>query len=116
MPDGVSVQPLIPPAKNLGGRPVWQPTAEQRRTVMLLRAGRNDIGTIARVIGGTRTTLRKACGEELKHGFEMVKAHISATLVRSALAGNVLAQRYWLATHGGPEWRIPHEAENRRYA
>ena len=54
-------------------------------------------------------TLRKGCGQELKHGHEMVKAYVSAAVVKAALAGNVFAQRYWLATDGGPEWRIPRE-------
>jgi hypothetical protein len=32
MPDGVSIQPLIAPTKNLGGRPPWVPFRHQLTT------------------------------------------------------------------------------------
>jgi hypothetical protein len=86
------------------------PTDEQRRQVMVMRSDGLALPVIAKVLGVSNHTLRKGCGQELKHGHETVMAHISAALVRAALSGNVFAQRYWLATHGGPEWRIPREA------
>jgi hypothetical protein len=79
---------------------------EQRRLVMILRSSGNSVDTIARVIGVTRTTLRKACGQELKHGHQLFKAHVVAALTRAALSGNVLAIHYWLSTRGGREWRV----------
>jgi hypothetical protein len=30
---------------------------------------------------------------------------VGAEVVRQALKGNIRAARYWLSTHGGPEWQ-----------
>jgi hypothetical protein len=87
------------------GRPPFQPTREQRSTVQVLVSNGNGERVIARVIGIDRTTLRKHFKDELRNGRDQVVAAVGATVVRSALAGNMFAAKYWLATHGGPEWR-----------
>lgn len=87
------------------GRPPFHPTAEQRNAVRVLVRNGNAEHVIARSIGIERTTLRKYFREELRHGREQVTAAIGAAVVRSALAGNTHAARFWLACHGGPTWR-----------
>jgi hypothetical protein len=66
---------------------------------------------IAEVLDISTNTFRKHYKLECKNGFERIKAQIGAAVVSSALAGNVAAQKYWLGTHGGPEWRVPKEEQ-----
>jgi hypothetical protein len=104
MPDGASFRPPGYPAKNLGGRPAWQPTDEQRRLVQVLRASGNDVTTIARILGVSQPTLRRACREELCHGFADIKVRMILALTKRALGGDTQAMIYWLSLHC-PEWR-----------
>jgi hypothetical protein len=106
MPDGVSLRSYEGPTKNLGGRPTWTPSETERRQVQIMRGCGNSLPTIARVIGVSIPTLRKACGDELRCGFEEIKALIEAAVVKRALAGDIRAAKYWLSVHC-PEWRIP---------
>jgi hypothetical protein len=103
MPDGASFRPPAYPTKNLGGRPAWQPTDEQRRIVQILRG--SGIPTIAKVLRVWQPTLRKACREELRHGFEDIKVRMILALTKRALGGDTQAMIYWLSVHC-PEWRI----------
>jgi hypothetical protein len=96
--------------KNLGGRPSYVATEDQRDLVMVLRSNGVDVAVIASILKIAPHTLRKYFRTELRDGFEQIKARIGLALVRSALAGNVAAARYWLITHGGPEWRMPKDA------
>jgi hypothetical protein len=61
--------------------------------------------TAATVCRSYEKTLRKYFAVELATGRAQVRAAIGASIVRQALAGNINAARYWLSTHGGPEWR-----------
>ncbi len=96
-------------ARTGAGRPPFAPRPEQRQMVQVLRANGVPLDTIARNIGITKPTLRKYFRDELSHGFEQVKAAMGAALVKAGLGGNVGAQRYWLATQGGENWRPPTE-------
>lgn len=88
------------------GHPPFQPTPEQREQVQTMRANGNSLPTIARSIGGIDVkTLRKHFGEELRTGREQVIADVGSAVVRAAKMGNMVAAKYWLSTHGGPEWR-----------
>jgi len=87
--------------------PIDMPSEEQRQMVMVLAANGNAHDVISKVIKISEKTLRKYCKAELAEGRLHVKARIGAAVVREALAGNVAAQRYWLVTHGGPEWQLP---------
>ena len=94
------------------GHPPFIPTREQRWTVQVLRSHGVPMTVIASNItldgrGIDVKTLKKAFAVELRTGFEQVKAAIGASVVKSALAGNVAAQKYWLMCWGGPEWRPP---------
>jgi hypothetical protein len=94
------------------GRPQFEPTREQRWLVLVLRAHGISHDTIARNLtpdGGISVpTLKRAFKQELAGGYEHVKASMIAALVRAGAQGNVGAIKYWLATHGGQEWRMPH--------
>lgn len=88
------------------GHPPHEPTDAQRQMVQVLRSNGIAVRIIAKNIGCDINTLRKHYKTELSDGLAQVVAAMGAALVRTGLAGNVTAQRYWLATHGGPEWRI----------
>ena len=77
--------------------------------VRVLRASGIDLETIARALCIDPKTLRKHFKVELTFGYEDIKARMGLALVRVALQGNVNAIKYWLATHGGAEWRVPKE-------
>jgi hypothetical protein len=106
MPDAV------PPNQRYNPNPAFVPTTEQRWLVQVLHAHGIPLAAIARNVkdDGQRIdvkTLKKAFKEELSTAKLQVKAAIIAALVRSATQGNVTAQRYWLLTQGGPEWKNP---------
>jgi hypothetical protein len=75
--------------------------------ITVLRANGATIETICGVVGITDKTLTKHCRKELDGALDNLRARMGATLVRTALNGNVNAMKFWLATHGGPEWRVP---------
>jgi hypothetical protein len=87
------------------GQPPFEPTDSQRQLVRVLVSNGNGMGVIAQLIGRDPKTIRRAFRDELRNGREFVVAQMGAALVRAGMGGNVFALRYWLATHGGPEWR-----------
>jgi hypothetical protein len=92
-------------------RQPFEPTAEHRNMVRVLRASGVDLETIARALCIDPKTLGKYFKVELTFGHEDIKARMGLALVRVALQGNVNAIKYWLATHGGAEWRVPKDAD-----
>ena len=50
-------------------------------------------------------TLKRAFRHELSEAYEETKASMISSILQAARAGQWGAARYWLATHGGPEWR-----------
>ena len=58
------------------------------------------------MLGISHQTLRTHYKPELRNGVEKVRAAIGMSLVKAALGGNVHAQKYWLQTRGGPDWRV----------
>jgi hypothetical protein len=106
MPDAIPNQPPYNP------KALFVPTTEQRWLVQVLHAHGIPLAAIARNVHDDGRhidvkTLKRAFKEELSTAKLQVKAAIIASLVRSATQGNVMAQRYWLLTHGGPEWKNP---------
>lgn len=73
--------------------------------MQILSAHGVPLKIIARTMHVTERALRRACREQLVNGAEYVKAAVGAAVVRSALAGNFGAQRFWLERWGGPEWK-----------
>jgi hypothetical protein len=100
-----------PRVRKPNGRPPFEPTDSQRQIVQVLRSNGIPQRTIAANIGCDVQTLRKHFRVELADGHDQVKAAMGAALVRAGLAGNVGALRYWLSTHGGPEWRTTERRE-----
>lgn len=93
------------------GRPQHEVTRERQQLVQVLKANGNSHKTIARAMGINRDTLEIHYREQLNHGHEQVKASVGAAVVRMAMAGNISAARFWLACHGGPEWKARVEEE-----
>ena len=91
--------------KRTRGQPPHAPTDRTRQTVQVLKANGNPQKVIALVIGVSEDTLVKHYRTELEHGRAQVKAMVGAAVVKSALRGNIGAQRYWLACFGGAEWK-----------
>jgi hypothetical protein len=89
----------------------FNPTDDQRDLERVLAAQPNSQKLIALVIGCDVKTLRKAFRAELHHGRELVDAMVGAAVVRSALQGNVAAQKFYLLTHRVPGWQIPHSGD-----
>ncbi len=98
-------------AIDLGGRPPFEPSPEQRQMVQILRANGISVEAIARSIGVSTPTLRKYFKIELLHGYEHVKGAMGHTLVKEGLKGNVSAICFWLARQGGEEWRLKEKHE-----
>jgi hypothetical protein len=97
--------------KNRGGRPAFEPTDSQRQLVQVLVSNGIAQRVIAHHLSIHEDTLRKHFRDELESGREHVEAALGAALVRAGLAGNVNAIRYWLCTHGGPEWKVTERRE-----
>lgn len=98
------------------GQPPHQPTAKSRELVQVLKANRNTLEVIAMAVGISDVTLLKYYRKELDEGAERVRSMVEAAVVKSALSGNVGAQRFWLWGHGGPEWRMQREENDTAFA
>jgi hypothetical protein len=94
------------------GQPAHIPTDKSRQLVQVLKANGNTLKVISMVIGISDETLMKHYRKELDSGFAQVKSMMGAAVVKSGLAGNIGAQRYWLACFGGPEWRAPRDTDD----
>lgn len=88
---------------------LYQPTPDNRHTVMVLVANGDDLEIIAQALNITVATLRRHFKNEIQTGRRQIVARVGYAMVKEALAGNVAAARYWLQSHGGPAWRIPKE-------
>lgn len=86
---------------------VHVPRNDQRELVRVLVANGISYTIIANIFEIDLKTLKKYYRAELTLGFERVKAAIGAAVVKSALAGNVAAQKFWLLTHCHDEWKLP---------
>jgi hypothetical protein len=98
------------------GRPPFEPTAEQRKIVEMLAAvgvPEDDICTV--IINGKRGkpialhTLRKHFREELACAELKANANIAGALYKTAMAGNVTAQIFWLKCR--MRWRTVEHVE-----
>lgn len=94
------------PPRRSRGKPAFEPTDAQRQLVQVLTANGEPQPIIARNLGIGEKTLRKYFKAELADGLAQVRAAVGASIVKAALNGNIYAGKYWLSTHGGPEWKI----------
>ena len=101
---------LPPEAKAPNGRlAAYEASANDRGLVQVMASNGVPLDIMAKVLKIARGTLNKHYKQEIADGWALVTARMGVALVKEGLAGNVAAQRYWLGTHGGPEWRIQKE-------
>jgi hypothetical protein len=93
---------------DLGGRPPFVPSIEQRHAVTVLRTNGCSERVIARLLRINRRTLRKHFKTELEDAREILVAALGAVVVHAGLNGDWRAAVSWLSRFGGPEW-VPTE-------
>lgn len=91
------------PSHNAGGRPVFQPTDEQRRVVRLMVAGGIQQREIAPAIGIDRTTLIKHFRDDLDHGLLRANTQVVGHLFGMTKT-NVRAAEFWLTNRDSARW------------
>jgi len=87
--------PIVPRPKRpgAGGRKRYQPLTRDRERVSALIASGMPIADIARALDITEPTLRRHFREELATGSARKRAEVIDALFRSAIKGNVAAQK-----------------------
>lgn len=95
-----------PDEKDVGGRPQFEPTDEQRERVEIMVASRQTEEEIARTLKITPPTLRKHFREELDNGFAARRSEAKIAQYRLGVAGNAAALKAWLA-HGDNHYQLP---------
>lgn len=96
----IPVQQPVPPKPKpagSGGRKVYQPERADREKVAVLISSGLTIDQIARAMGLSEPTLRRAFKAELETGAIRKRADMLVALHRTALKGNVAAQKEALA-------------------
>ena len=83
--------------KPSSGRPAFKPTPIQRRKVTNAAAGGMSHEEIAVALGIARNTLEKHFGTELSSGALNRRMEVLDAMARTALKGNVSAQKSFLA-------------------
>ena len=89
-----------------GRLPKFEPTEDQRYQVMVFAANGTNRQTIADCMRINLATLDKYFKDDIKKGRDYITARVGASMVHRAINGDVGAGRYWLTTHGGPEWQV----------
>jgi hypothetical protein len=102
---------MTQPPRRGRGQPPHAPTPSQRQTAQVMRANGDSLPIIARTIGVSEKTLRRHYKVELADGHAQVVAAIGGSVVRQALAGNMIAARFWLSCHGGDRWKVVERRE-----
>lgn len=92
------------------GRPLYTPTAEQRKMVELYAAVGTPHLVIADVLGVAEMTLRKHYRAELTQGLHKANAKVAGKLFNIAMAGNPAALIFWLKSRAG--WRETNRLEH----
>jgi hypothetical protein len=86
-----------------GGRPPFEPDDRQRLAVTTLAACGTRFALIAKHIGIDTKTLRRYFRTELTEGRQDANALVARSLFGQAVAGNTVAQIFWLKTRAN--WR-----------
>jgi hypothetical protein len=92
------------PEPRTAGRPEWEPSEEQRKTVESMSAVGVPQDDIARVVGCDPKTLRKHCKDELELGAIKANAKVSESLFKKATGDGtsaVAAGIWWEKTRQG---------------
>jgi hypothetical protein len=98
----------VPPAKHAQRakpkrpphRPPYEPTDAGRSDVIRMVLADIDQDLMARCLGISPPTLRKAYRRELDVSYAKIKAEIVGKLVTKARGGDLKAQIFYLETHG----------------
>jgi hypothetical protein len=98
------------PKKNKGGRPSFEPTAEQTAWVEKMSLAAIPHETIATVIGIDGLTLKKHFAEVLRTAKAKALGRVASGLYQQAFDGNTTAAIFIMKTQGG--WRETAEPES----
>ncbi len=93
------------------GRPAFQPSDEQRKTVTAMAGYGIPQEGISKVIGIDLKTLRKHFREELDKGEVVATSKVAESLYKMATEGNVSAAIFWMKARAGWSEKIRHETE-----
>jgi hypothetical protein len=93
-------------------RPRWNPTQKEREQIQNMAAFGLTQPAIAVVFGVTDRTLRSRCKTELAVGLTKALTEVAGALYKSALRGNVEAQKFFLRCRG--HWVDPIRIEQIR--
>jgi hypothetical protein len=83
------------------GRPAYEPTEVQRRTVESMTGFGATQMEIGRILGISDATLRKYFETELQQGVIKANTAVAQSLFETARAGNVTAMIFWLKVRAG---------------
>jgi len=89
------------------GRPAFDPTDEQRKTVKAMAGFGIPQEDIAAVLDVDPKTLRKHFRIELDTGETIATVKVAESLYNNATSGNVAAQIFWMKARAG--WSEKHE-------
>jgi hypothetical protein len=102
----MSDTPETAKAERKVGRPKHEATARNRIIVQIMHAHGIPHHIIGHAIGIDPTTLRRHYKEELRDARLKVEAAMGVAVVQAARNGNWGAAKYWLQTHGSPDWKV----------
>lgn len=74
-------------SQKVNGRPSWKPSDQQRANVRMLASEGIPQETIARVVGVSKSTLKRHCPEELHLGTLTANARLVAVAFDMAISG-----------------------------
>lgn len=96
-------------AKNLGGRPKWEPTKEERLLVELAVGAGYTQEQIADHLGRSIDSLQRHCRTELDKGAMRANVKVSGALYTKAMKGDIAAIIWWEKTRRGMRDTSRHE-------
>lgn len=92
------------------GRPRWQPDDEQRAYIRNLASEGYPQEVIAKVVGISRSTLKRRCPQELHDGSLLAIARLAAVAYEMAIAGDIKMLQFLLKCRMG--WSEPSYDQN----
>ena len=78
---------MLPANPRPNGRPKWLPTRKQRAYIRDLASGGYPQEVIAKVVGVSRSTLKRRCPRELHEGTLIANARLAAVAFEMAVSG-----------------------------
>lgn len=85
-----------------GGRPKWEPNAEQVDAIQAAASAGLTQDVIATLVGVSESTLKRRCADQLRLGSLHCNARVALAAFEMAISGNHPAMtRFWLAMRAG---------------